>query len=537
MTDPRLKSALALARTRGHESLIYAYRAYIFARLAGDTAAAEEAVRRGALDWRAEAGVYGQAGPTFGSLFAGIGGFDLGFEHAGFRCAWQVEKDDACRSLLARHRPDVSRFADVCECGAHNLPAVDVICGGFPCQDLSLAGNRVGLAGARSGLFYEMMRVCYELRPRFLVWENVPGLYSSCSCRRCRRHCQDCFAVAGADEGTCLVCGSDQLRGRVLRNHRGADLFALISALGYIGYPGAWTLLDAQFFGLAQRRQRIFGVFARRDIGAARCAEILSLAARMPWNTEARPAARAGVAAGVTASAGHHGRSSPRGDGGDNLIAPTLGASFGRNRGLGNENEVDGLVPEPFTFDWQGGVGENDCAWLVDKPGLTRSLSASRTLAVVTADGVANAISSHHGRNSGEDTFVPVDITNIRSGDGVAGTLECGQDRHNRGQGVLAFTERTRAEGRTLEAQEGIAYALTNPGSGGRTHSRQIAGSFGVRRLTPRECERLQGFSDDWTAEGVDGPQSDSVRYRQLGNAVAVPCAEWIARKLKTELM
>jgi len=92
---------------------------------------------------------------------------------------------------------------------------------------------------------------------------------------------------------------------------------------------------------------------------------------------------------------------------------------------------------------------------------------------------------------------------------------------------AIAFTERSRAQGRTLEAQDDLAYALTNPGSGGRTHSRQIAGPWGVRRLTPTECERLQGFPDGWT-EG----QSDSARYRQLGNAVCVPVAEWIGKRL-----
>ena len=97
---------------------------------------------------------------------------------------------------------------------------------------------------------------------------------------------------------------------------------------------------------------------------------------------------------------------------------------------------------------------------------------------------------------------------------------------------VLAFTERTRAEGRTLETQEDLSYALTNPGSGGRTHARQIAGQFGVRRLTPRECERLQGFSDDWTAYGVDGSQADSARYRQLGNAVCVSVSAWLGRQI-----
>src|SRR5690606_10553137 len=109
---------------------------------------------------------------------------------------------------------------------------VDVICGGFPCQDLSIAGRRAGLAGARSGLFYEMTRITDELQPAFLCWENVVGLLSS--------------------------------RG-------GRDFLAVLMELERIGYSGCWTTLDAQFFGVAQRRRRVFGVFARRDIGAARC--------------------------------------------------------------------------------------------------------------------------------------------------------------------------------------------------------------------------------------------------------------------------
>ena len=89
---------------------------------------------------------------TFGSLFAGIGGFDLGLERAGLRCAWQVEINPFCRAVLAEHWHDVPRYADVREVGAAVLAPVDLICGGFPCVDISNAGKRVGIGGARSGL-------------------------------------------------------------------------------------------------------------------------------------------------------------------------------------------------------------------------------------------------------------------------------------------------------------------------------------------------------------------------------------------------
>lgn len=113
---------------------------------------------------------------TVGSLFSGIGGIDLGLERAGMKVRWQVEIDEWCRAVLAKHWPDVERFADVKEVGAHNLAYVDVIAGGFPCQDLSYAGKGAGLAGERSGLWYEYARIVRELRPRYVLVENVPGL-------------------------------------------------------------------------------------------------------------------------------------------------------------------------------------------------------------------------------------------------------------------------------------------------------------------------------------------------------------------------
>lgn len=112
----------------------------------------------------------------FGSLFSGIGGMDLGLERAGMRCAWQIEIDEHKRSVLSKHWPNVPKFNDVRECGKHNLEPVDLIAGGFPCQDVSHAGPRIGINGARSGLWSEFHRIIYELRPRYTLVENVTGL-------------------------------------------------------------------------------------------------------------------------------------------------------------------------------------------------------------------------------------------------------------------------------------------------------------------------------------------------------------------------
>ena len=159
---------------------------------------------------------------THGSLFAGIGGFDRGFELAGFRTIWQVEKEPFCIAVLKTHFPNVERYYDVLKCGhdkIHKLRAVDVLTAGFPCQDLSVAGKRAGLEGSRSGLFWEVVRILGELRPTWFVLENVPGLFSSCE---------------------------------------GRDFAVVLNALDELGYGVAWRVLNSQFFGVAQRRRRVF---------------------------------------------------------------------------------------------------------------------------------------------------------------------------------------------------------------------------------------------------------------------------------------
>jgi DNA (cytosine-5)-methyltransferase 1 len=123
---------------------------------------------------------------TFGSLFAGVGGFDMGFEQAGWDCKFQVEWDKNCQQILNKHWPDVPKWLDVSDVNGAEIPPVDCIIFGSPCQDLSVAGKRAGLEGERSGLFHEAVRIIKEMRdatngtfPRWTVWENVAGALSS----------------------------------------------------------------------------------------------------------------------------------------------------------------------------------------------------------------------------------------------------------------------------------------------------------------------------------------------------------------------
>jgi DNA (cytosine-5)-methyltransferase 1 len=169
-----------------------------------------------------------------GSLFAGIGGFDLGFERCGMRVAWQVEQDAYCRAVLERHFPGAERFEDVREVGAQNLAPVDLICGGFPCQDLSSAGRGAGLDGARSGLWAEFARIIRELRPSYVVVENVPAL----------------------------------LTGKGKRWER-APIGRVLGDLAEVGYDAEWSVLSAREFGAPHLRKRVWIVaYPARDAEA-----------------------------------------------------------------------------------------------------------------------------------------------------------------------------------------------------------------------------------------------------------------------------
>ena len=154
---------------------------------------------------------------TIGSLFSGIGGFELGLERAlpGARTVWQVEQDVFCQKVLQRHWPAADLFDDVRAVGSHNLSYVDVICGGFPCQDISVAGGGGGLDGERSGLWWEMCRVVGEIRPKVVVLENVAAL-----------------VVRGLRE--------------------------VLGGLAEIGYDAEWTTLSAEQFGAPHLRKRLF---------------------------------------------------------------------------------------------------------------------------------------------------------------------------------------------------------------------------------------------------------------------------------------
>jgi DNA (cytosine-5)-methyltransferase 1 len=288
------------------------------------------------------------------------------------------------------------------------------------------------LGGQRSGLWWEFHRIVAELAPRWVLIENVPGLLSSCGCEECRSAPD---TVDGVEED------EEAVAERVKPEHRGRDMLAVVEGLAELGYGWAYRVLDAQHFGVPQRRRRVFIVGHLGEPFSAAAAVLFE-----PESCERYPATSRTARTAVATSA----------DGGaarDVESSHHLSVSNARI-----ETDTEAFVVEtaiPLTAGSPSMLG-------VRPPGRRK-----------------------------EDDY------NL-----VVSTLQGGGRRGHR----------IDAEG----------------GAGG--HDIPIESS--VRRLTPVECERLQGLPDGWTAEGTDGPHAESTRYRHCGNAVAVPVAKWIGRRL-----
>ena len=200
------------------------------------------------------------------SLFAGVGGFDLALERAGVKVVATVEWDKHAQNILRKQFPNAEVFGDIQGVSGEQLiragfnPSTGIITGGFPCQDLSVAGKRAGLAGSRSGLFWEICRLLDETRTQSFILENVPGLLSS---------------------------------------NNGRDMAVVIEALVERGYRIAWRVLDAQYFGVPQRRRRVFIVGCLGESGRSP-EEILAIAEGRAGYLASRNEKRKDAATGIT---------------------------------------------------------------------------------------------------------------------------------------------------------------------------------------------------------------------------------------------
>ena len=373
------------------------------------------------------------------SLFAGVGGFDLAFQRAGVKVTAAVEIDKKCRDVLALQFPETKLFDDVKEVTGEQLratgfiPERGIIAGGFPCQDLSIAGLRRGLDGSRSGLFHEIIRLTDELKPQFLILENVGGLLSS---------------------------------------QRGKDMGIVITALVERGYGVCWRVLDSQNFGVPQRRRRVFIVASRGN--HRRPVEVLFESDSSSGYLEEIGQKRKTVATKTERSVNQDNRK---------LNDKSLTATLLRMRG-GKEG---------------GGKG----ALVSEDKSLTLATGNDQTLFIFQC-------------NRKDDS---------RIYETIAPTLGCYV-----GSIPLTFTSKQKQLASGKEVTNTVTASLYHHGTvvnQDLADGHLIIDEPIVRKITPIECERLQGFPDDWTAA-----QADSHRYKMLGNAVSVPVVEWIIKRM-----
>ena len=350
-------------------------------------------------------------GLRYASVCDGIGAVHVAWHPLGWHCQWTAEIDAFPASVVEQrwgfpNRGDMTRFMEW-----DDGSSIDLLVGGTPCQSFSVAGLRKGLRDPRGGLMLGFLEIAQRYRPRWVVWENVPGVLSS---------------------------------------NGGRDFGSFLGALGELGYGWAYRVLDAQWFGVAQRRRRVFVVGCARD--ERRAAQVLFECESVRRDN---PPSRA------------------KGE----EVAGSITARFGRNGGAAND-DLDG-----------------------------RRLVAFHP----TQDPI-----------SSEDGLVHALGTGSRQGCATA---------------AVAFTKSKRAQSTTDDESwvTGEVAPTFNCFDQGDTRATTVAVTpMAVRRLTPRECERLQGFPDDYTAiEYRKKPAADGPRYRALGNSMAVPVMRWIGERIR----
>ena len=435
------------------------------------------------------------------SLFAGVGGFDLAFQRAGVKVTAAVEIDKKCREILTLHFPETKIFDDVKEVTGEQLratgfiPERGIIAGGFPCQDLSIAGLRRGLDGSRSGLFHEIIRLTDELKPQFIILENVGGLLSS---------------------------------------QRGKDMGIVITALVERGYGVCWRVLDSQNFGVPQRRRRIFIVASLGD--HRRPTEILFERESGFWDIEAGRKKRKATSNSVERSVGVNSfQKSKRAQTVDDdeswvesEIVPTLNVFDS-----GDSRTTTVVTQEPKLLRMRGGKdGGGKGALVSENKSLTIATGNDQTLFLFEGNRVGdprvheNVSPSVLARWGTGGNNVPTLAQRKSHSKYVLGDVTSTITAHEQKQFSDLVIDETKAFDTYNHSVNNTNQTLRS-GAAGHDHVGTVWKDSIVRRLTPKECERLQGFPDDWTAS-----QADSSRYKMMGNAVTVPVVEWIINRM-----
>ena len=344
-------------------------------------------------------------------LFSGMGGFHLGLERAGFKVnAFNSEIDKHAIEVYKYNFKESTYVGSVTDVQQKNLPKIDAITFGSPCQDFSVAGKRKGMQGSRSSLISEAIRLICECRPSFFIWENVKGTFSSNS---------------------------------------GDDFWAIIQAFTNIGgYRLEWQLLNTNWF-LPQNRERIY------------------------------------------------------------LVGYTPGKNRGQIFPIGERsskvNEFQRQQTNTITARY---AGEGQGSYIIE-----RKLDAQVKIKSATKKGYETATlgdSVNLSQQNSKTRRGRVGKQQAQTLDSLCNQAVIGDFRHDEG-----YRERANGDSPTLHLKCGEDIIVNK-----------------IRKLTPIECERLQGFPDDWTKQGVNGPISNTQRYKMCGNAVTVDVVEAVAKQI-----
>lgn len=427
------------------------------------------------------------------------------------------------------------------------MPVVDVVIGGSPCQDLSVAGKRAGLSGERSGLYMEQIRIIKEMRerdktagrtgqsvrPRYMVWENVPGAFSSSKGEDFRAVLEEAARIA--DEST-VIPGPPQGKWRTTGCIMGD------------GFSIAWRVLDAQFWGVPQRRRRIALV---ADFGGQSAPEILFVRKGVPGHSEPGGTAGKGLAGGT--------------ESGTSFAVRIRGGCDGGGKGALVQTEASGTLGcrnDQVVFCLQGnGIDRADTAgcngkgWkedvcytlnTIDRPAVCAGFSASlcaKAHGIGYMDEQSPTLSSQ--RHDATVFFQPKSAMdeNWEESD-VKNALRAGESKSS--HAVLCLNDKG---GSVMDMNYDVFGMLRAQEHGHQptvldmSHACDVVReNMMVRRLTPLECERLQGFPDGWTdigewvdSKGKKRQTTDSARYKALGNSIALPPWKWVLKRLSAQ--
>jgi DNA (cytosine-5)-methyltransferase 1 len=422
------------------------------------------------------------------SVCSGIEAATVAWHPLGWRAVGFSEIEKFPSQVLAHHYPDVPNLGDMTKFKEWNLESnVDVFVGGTPCQSFSVAGLRKGLDDPRGNLMLTYLAIANQYRPKWLVWENVPGVLSS---------------------------------------NGGRDFATFLGGLGELGYGFAYRVLDAQYFGVAQRRRRVFVVGYLGD-----------------WRRAAAVLFERHSLSGDIAKSREKGEGSSKYAGkGIAEYSPTIGCEIAK----GTNNQMVGdaeafYIPEVRTFALQGSgqtsQGSNGDGW---------NEEVSFTLNQIDIHGVVQPISYDMKQHHNPQPTNTVQLT-TKNCSMVRGDTPLIQPIAFSAQMSVPQTDVDMTS--TLQAKNPMAVAVgfdayNNDVTGdvsktidtGQDHHHvpNVLQQMAVRRLTPRECERLQGFRDDYTDIMPRGKATpDGPRYRALGNSMAVPVMAWIGKRIQ----